>query len=99
MSYPKPLNSQEKQIFDVFLKIYLSGPPSYILHSDVRSALKNISARQFAGYCSSLEKKGWLYAFSDICRDMEITCMALKASGVLKKKRTGCNHIECFCHK
>ena len=57
----------------------------------------NIKKRSMGGVIAALQKKGWVYAFSDSQGlDLEITCMARKEMG-LKKWKVFCNHNGCIC--
>jgi hypothetical protein len=57
-----------------------------------------INKRSMGGVIASLQKKGWVFAFSDNRGlDLEMTCMARKEMGIEKNKGF-CNHLGCFCN-
>jgi hypothetical protein len=58
-----------------------------------------INKRSVGGVVASLQKKGWIFAFSNqkAGLDLEITCLAQKEMGIKKTKRF-CNHQGCICN-
>lgn len=94
------LTEKEKVVMDEIFR-QSDGGKFDIPAEEVNNRLPHLSNRQYAGFCSSLVKKGWIHSFPpypDGESDFELSCEARLHYGV--KRRMQCNHIKCrFCQR